>query len=922
MAIDAGSIASEVRIKLDLLQKDISEVNKSFDKLGKDIAQNSKTYSETTGAKYKTALKEVAQETNKASDAFAKLNSVAGSFGIGVSIAAAINYIKGAVVEFSKAEQAAQTLDRALQLKGLDSARAGLVDLAEKLQRVGVEDADVTKQLEAQLIASGRSESQTKALIVASAGLSSVTGDSLSGSLEALNKTLEGVSPRSAELKAIMGDLTVEELKNGEGIKRVIENYSAFIGKTGSTAVALKQVKFALDDVTEAVGGAASGGVKKAAPLIVEMAQSFEKLIPKLAQGYKDFLQLKGVFAVLAPIMAPVAAAIAGFGGAFQVIAALIRGDIPGALNRLGKTALDVIGQLLTPIKSVVDMAIGGINLIIGGLNKIPGMKKIDLVKEFNFFGLTDQMKKWGDELDASYSKILKNAGIATDGLDATKSAAERAAEALQRLKDLQKENAELAKSIIDGQKSEAVKLYEQWSKLAQTPAANGELEKERQEALLILTKLIKEAAAKEIADANKVAQAKIDADKKAADAKYAAFTDAMDSELEAYRKAKKAEVDQDEAAKDKEKEIEDEALKKKIDAWNTYSDYAMNILNAIADLVVENEKRILDKDLEILEKRIDAEEDAADEIYENQTKAAEEAYRAQTKAAEKSYRDQQKAADEMFSGQMDALEEWYQLSQDLIEYDGKTKMESLQDQLDKAIADGDTVKASEIQKQIDSINLRVEYEAKKKALEDEQRAAKEAAEIAYEQRKEAREKAYDEEKTAREKENEAAREAREKKALYDKAMLEYKYAKTKWGWDLAQAISKTGLAVLEGFITSNYAGSIYAGILGALQIASVAGAQPQPPAMATGGLVLPSGGGSGTPVMAGDRGGGDIMFGTSAMGSPLMDAFIEKVASRAAEKMASATNITIHNVIPLDGKVIAQSTVRFINNGQVKVNP
>jgi hypothetical protein len=532
-------------------QKANTEINKvsttmeASGKKAEDLTQKSKVLATTT---------------EKTTDAFSKLNGILGMAGIGLSIGAAIGFIKGAVVEFAEAEKAATTLDLALKLRGMESASKGLRDLSENLKNMGIEDDDVTLKLEAGLVASGRTEDQIKALITASAGLSSVTGERLSVSLEALNKTLEGVSPRSAELKAIMGDLTAEQLKNGEGIKRVIENYSDFIGKTGQTALSLNKMKFAFDDVTKSVGKVASENLNTAAPIVVELANAFEGLIPKMAQGYKDFLALKGVWAVIAAPLAPVSAAIKGFGGAFQIIASVVRGDLPGAFNRMGKTALVVLGGLLGPTQTVVNYAITGINKIISGLAKVTG-KKASLIPEFDFFGLTDKMKAWETELDSAYAKILKNAGIAAVGFDATKSALQKAAEAAQKLADLQKENADQAKSIIDGQKNESTKLYEQYVKLAATPAANGELEKQRQEALKILSRLMEEAASKEIADADKVAQAKIDADKKVADEKINTLHENMAKDLEEYRKTKAAEVAQDEAVAENEKKLNDQKI-------------------------------------------------------------------------------------------------------------------------------------------------------------------------------------------------------------------------------------------------------------------------------------------------------------------------------------------------------------------------
>lgn len=63
MGIDAGSVYSEVRIRLDKLDADIRSAGTAFDNLGEEFSRKADNYSNIAGKKYKTALSAIAKET-------------------------------------------------------------------------------------------------------------------------------------------------------------------------------------------------------------------------------------------------------------------------------------------------------------------------------------------------------------------------------------------------------------------------------------------------------------------------------------------------------------------------------------------------------------------------------------------------------------------------------------------------------------------------------------------------------------------------------------------------------------------------------------------------------------------------------------------------------------------------------------------
>jgi hypothetical protein len=220
-----------------------------------------------------------------------------------------------------------------------------------------------------------------------------------------------------------------------------------------------------------------------------------------------------------------------------------------------------------------------------------------------------------------------------------------------------------------------------------------------------------------------------------------------------------------------------------------------------------------------------------------------------------------------MYDAELEEIEARYERERELIENNGKTKEQSLQDELAAAISAGDAEAEAEARKKLALFELDKKYEK-------------------------------------------------------DKAQIQYKADLVAWQAKGLTLAADTAVAIMKAWADG---GLILAGIAaaaGIVQGIAWGSAKPQPPAMATGGIVLPSGQ-DGTMVAAGDKGGADIMFGTSAMGQPLMQAFAAQVAAAVVEAMAgrSGGGQPLIVQLTLDGKVIAESTVTYINDGGVRLN-
>lgn len=215
---------------------------------------------------------------------------------------------------------------------------------------------------------------------------------------------------------------------------------------------------------------------------------------------------------------------------------------------------------------------------------------------------------------------------------------------------------------------------------------------------------------------------------------------------------------------------------------------------------------------------------------------------------------------------EIDDLTYRYELEKELIENNGKTKLQALEDELAAAKASGDEEKIAEAKKNLDLYKAEQEYEKKK-------------------------------------------------------AKLQYEADLAQWEAKLITAQANAAMAIMNVWADSGngpfWVRLAQTGLVGgavAAETVALVKAKPEPPKFNTGGIVTASSSGNGTPIIAGDGGGADILFGTSAAGSPLMHAFAQLVA----DKISSGGEF--HSHLYLDSQQIAESVARRVRNGQVSL--
>lgn len=170
----------------------------------------------------------------------------------------------------------------------------------------------------------------------------------------------------------------------------------------------------------------------------------------------------------------------------------------------------------------------------------------------------------------------------------------------------------------------------------------------------------------------------------------------------------------------------------------------------------------------------------------------------------------------------------------------------------------------------------------------------------------------------------EKEKELQKAQIVYDfekkKAQLRYQAEMASWVLTLTMATAEGARAIISGFMTQPFfplglAMGALATTLTGLQLATIGLSKPQAPSFATGGIVLPSSGG--TMVNVAENRNAEVLFNTGAEGQ----AFIQQMGA-AIGRVLSASGQRGHFTLQLitDGRQTAETVAEYFNNGVVRV--
>lgn len=222
------------------------------------------------------------------------------------------------VVALKNADTQQQAEQRLLTaLKGRTDIQQRLIAQAAELQSRSVLGDEVVIGQQAYLASLGMTEEQIGRVIEASAQLSAATGMTLDSAVKNLAKTFGGLTGELGESIPKLKELTVEQLKNGEAVDFILENYKGFAESAAQTALGpLRQLDNTWGDFLEQIGAAMMPFATKVTRALTVVVQMLQSLSPAMKQ----------VLVVVAGLAAAIGPLSLGIGAVIKVLPMLSAG--------------------------------------------------------------------------------------------------------------------------------------------------------------------------------------------------------------------------------------------------------------------------------------------------------------------------------------------------------------------------------------------------------------------------------------------------------------------------------------------------------------------------------------------------------------------------------------------------------------------
>ena len=186
-------------------------------------------------------------------------------------------------------------------LKGREDVQRRLIEQAGELQSKSTFGDEAIIEQQAFLAALGLTEEQISSTITAAVQLSSALGMDLTSSVKNLAKTYGGMTGELGESIPALKNLTAEQLKTGEAVKYVNDNYKGFAEIAASTGTGpLIQLKNTIGDIAEQFGVILLPSLQKVANTLKSVAEWIQNLSPEWKE---TIVNVGAVVAAIGPLL-------------------------------------------------------------------------------------------------------------------------------------------------------------------------------------------------------------------------------------------------------------------------------------------------------------------------------------------------------------------------------------------------------------------------------------------------------------------------------------------------------------------------------------------------------------------------------------------------------------------------------------------
>lgn len=232
-------MSKDKNINIKITSKaDLSAVDKATEKINKFAKENTKTLS----------------SLNKINGSF---NLLKGSLGIAVS---AVKKVSAAVKDLSASAQKQAAAEKQLETAAKNnpylnkSSVAQLKEYASELQKIGTVGDEELLPFMAQLAAAGRTQAEIQDIMSAALDVSASGAMSMESAVKNLNKTYSGLSGKLGESIPQIKNLTKEQLKNGDAVKIVAQQYKGMAAEVAKASGSGQQLENEWGDFKEFIG--------------------------------------------------------------------------------------------------------------------------------------------------------------------------------------------------------------------------------------------------------------------------------------------------------------------------------------------------------------------------------------------------------------------------------------------------------------------------------------------------------------------------------------------------------------------------------------------------------------------------------------------------------------------------------------------
>lgn len=262
------------------------------------------------------------------------------------------------VVALNNADIQQQAEQRLLTaLKGRSDIQQRLIAEAGELQaRSTLGDEAIIGQ-QAYLASLGMTEEQIGRVIEASAQLSYATGMTLDSAVKNLAKTYGGLTGELGESIPKLKELTTEQLKNGEAVDFILENYKGFAEAAAETGIGpIKQLKNAWGDFLEQIGAIIMPIAAKVAGALSSVVAVLQAMDPRWQKLLVSVTAIAAAIGPLCMLLGSLSKALPLLKSGFAMLVAPIGLVKAGIHSLTAAIAANPIGLLLTLITTGISL--------------------------------------------------------------------------------------------------------------------------------------------------------------------------------------------------------------------------------------------------------------------------------------------------------------------------------------------------------------------------------------------------------------------------------------------------------------------------------------------------------------------------------------------------------------------------------------